>query len=61
MEMQGVLNKQMKEDINSGKIHAVKDTLVNLMTETLSEPRSGSLHGVSKTIDVLIDGLFKAA
>ncbi len=59
MEMQNVLNRQMEKDIDSGKIHAVKDTLVNIMTETLSEPRSGSLHGVSKTIDVLVDGYSK--
>lgn len=59
MEMQLVLNKQIKEDINSGKMSTVKDTLVNLMTETLSEPRSGSLHGVSETIDILIDGYSK--
>ena len=59
MEMQSVLNKQMKEDINSGNISTVKNTLVSLITETLSEPRSGSLHGVSKTIDILIDGYSK--
>ncbi len=56
MEMQEVLNKQIKESIMSGKTHAVKNTLVNLMSETLSEPRSGSLHGVSNTIDILVDG-----
>ncbi|MHC4270670.1 MAG: HD-GYP domain-containing protein [Planctomycetota bacterium] len=59
MEMQHVLGKQMKEDIKSGKIPAVKNTLVSFMNETLSEPRSGSLHGVSKTIDILIDGYSK--
>ncbi len=56
MEMQAVLNKQMTEDINSGNLPAVKDSLIALMNETLSEPRSGSLHGVSNTIDILIDG-----
>jgi len=59
MEMQDVLNKQMEEDIGSGKLHAVKDTLVNLLEVTLSEPRSGSLHGVGKTIDILVDGYSK--
>ncbi len=56
MEMQDVLNSQMKVSISSGETHAVKNTLVNLMNETLSEPRSGSLHGISKTIDILVDG-----
>ncbi len=56
MEMQNVLNKQMEESINSGETHAVKNTLVSLMNETLSEPRSGSLQGISKTIDILVDG-----
>ena len=59
MEMQDILNKQMTEDINSGKISAVKNALVTLMNETLSEPRSGSLQGISKTIDILIDGYSK--
>ena len=59
IEMQQVLNKQIKEEINSGEISTVKNTLVSLMTETLSEPRSGSLHGVSETIDILIDGYSK--
>jgi HD-GYP domain-containing protein (c-di-GMP phosphodiesterase class II) len=59
MEMQSVLNKQIKEEIVSGEITSVKNTLVSLMTETLSEPRSGSLRGVSETIDILIDGYSK--
>ena len=58
-EMQLILNKQIKEDISSGKISSVKNALVDLMTETLSEPRSGSLRGVSETIDILIDGYSK--
>ncbi len=59
MEMQNALNNQMKEAINSGEIPAVKDALIGIMNETLSDPRSGSLHGVSKTIDILIDGYTK--
>jgi len=58
-EMQLILNKQIKEDIRSGKISSVKNALVDLMTETLSEPRSGSLRGVSETIEILIDGYSK--
>ncbi|GJQ58783.1 MAG: hypothetical protein SCALA701_15840 [Candidatus Scalindua sp.] len=59
MEMQDVFNKQIIEDIHSGNLPSVKNTLVTLMNETLSEPRSGNLQGLSKTIDTLIDGYSK--
>ncbi len=59
MEVQEALNKQIGENIKSGKVHAVKETLVSFMNETLSEPRSGSLHGVGNTINILVDGYSK--
>ncbi len=59
MEMQDILNKQIIEDINLGNLPDVKDSLVVLMSETLSEPRSGCLQGVSNTIDTLVDGYSK--
>ena len=56
LEMQEVFNEKIEESISNGKTHDVKDSLVDIMTETLSEPRSGALQGVKKTVDVLVGG-----
>ena len=37
----------------------IKETVVSIAEETLSEPRSGSLEGVSGTIDILISDYAK--
>ena len=56
-EIQHVFNRQLKDDIRSNKPEKVKETIVNIMQETLSEPRSGSLEGVKTTINVLVSRL----
>ena len=53
-EVQKVFNNQLKEDVRSKNPEKIKETLVNIVQETLSEPRSGSLEGVSETINILV-------
>ena len=49
-EVQKVFNKQLKEYIQSNSSDKIRETLVNIMEETLTEPRSGSLEGISDTV-----------
>jgi len=53
-EAQKGFNRQLEKNVGSGSSEKVKETLVTIMNETLNEPRSGSLEGVSETIDVLV-------
>ncbi len=56
IEMQKVYNQELKSNIATGNIKEVKATLVNVVEETLSEPRAGTLHGVRDTVDIMIGG-----
>ena len=53
-EVQRLFNRQLKQDISLKKPEKIKETLINIMKETLAEPRSGSLEGVSETINILV-------
>ena len=53
-EIQKVFNRQLNEDVRSNNPEKVKETLVNIVQETLAEPRSGSLEGVSETVNILV-------
>jgi HD-GYP domain-containing protein (c-di-GMP phosphodiesterase class II) len=53
--IQKVFNRQLSEDVRSNNPDKVKETLVNIVQETLAEPRSGSLEGVSETVNILIN------
>ncbi|MDB4443999.1 HD domain-containing protein [bacterium] len=53
-EAQKGFNKQLEIDVKSGNPVKVKETLVSVVEETLTEPRSGSLEGVSDTVDILV-------
>jgi putative nucleotidyltransferase with HDIG domain len=53
-EIQKVFNRQLSNDVRSNNPEKVKETLVNIVQETLAEPRSGSLEGVSETVNILI-------
>jgi len=53
-EVQKVFNRQLKENIQSNNPEQVKEIVVNIMEETLTEPRSGSLEGVTETVDLLV-------
>lgn len=53
-EVQRAFNKQLEEHIRSGDPENVKTVLVDMVEETFSEPRSGSLEGLSETVNILI-------
>jgi len=56
-EAQKAFNEKLESDVKSGNLAEVKNTLVTIMEETLTEPRSGSLEGISDTIEILSDYL----
>jgi HD-GYP domain-containing protein (c-di-GMP phosphodiesterase class II) len=58
-ELQKGFNKDIAENIQKGNVVEVKSTLCNLVEETLSEPRSGTLRALPKTIDLLLSGYSK--
>jgi len=53
-EAQKGFNKKLVANVQSGKPEEIKETLVNIVEETLMEPRSGSLEGVSETVNILL-------
>lgn len=53
-EAQKGFNRQLTRDVQSGDPARVKETLVSVVEETLTEPRSGSLEGVSDTVGILV-------
>ncbi len=58
-EAQQGFNKQLVKDVQSGDSVKIKETLVNVVEETLAEPRSGSLEGVADTVGVLVSSYAK--
>ncbi|MBW2081193.1 MAG: HD domain-containing protein, partial [Deltaproteobacteria bacterium] len=58
-EAQKAFNKKIENDIKSDNPEKVKETLVNMVNETLDEPRSGSLEGVYDTVDILVSDYSK--
>jgi putative nucleotidyltransferase with HDIG domain len=54
-EVQKVFNQTLKANIQSKNLEKVKETVVCIVEETLTEPRSGSLEGVSDTVNILVD------
>lgn len=54
-EVQKVFNQQLKENIQSNNSEKIRETVVSIVEETLTEPRSGSLEGVSDTVNILVD------
>jgi len=53
-EAQKGFNKILQKDLRSANHTKIKETLVAVVDETFAEPRSGSLEGVSDTVDILI-------
>lgn len=53
-KVQKRFNQQLEKDIESKELRKVKDTLTNVVEETLAEPRSGSLQVIPETIDILV-------
>lgn len=55
-ELQGTFTEHLKEIVSNDEPQAIKDTLVTLVTETLSEPRAGTLSNLTSTVDVIVEG-----
>ena len=53
-EAQQAFNGKLEVAIQSSDSEKVKEALVCVVEETLEEPRSGSLEGVSETVDILV-------
>ncbi len=53
-EAQKAFNNQLERHIKSRDSEKVKETLVTIVDETLMEPRSGSLEGLSDTVNILV-------
>lgn len=49
-------SRSLIQKINSHKTREVKEELINIMGETLSQPRSGSLRVVPDTIKTIVEG-----
>jgi len=58
-EVQKEFNLQLKIDIQSNNAINVKNTLVNIVQETFSEPRSGSIEGIIETVKLLVSDFAK--
>ncbi len=58
-ELQKGFNRHIARSIKTGNAVAVKSTLCNLVAETLSEPRSGTLQALPETVDILVSGYSK--
>jgi len=53
-EVQRQFNQQLESHIKSGDPESIKNILVNIVEETFSEPRSGSVEGLSETVNILV-------
>ena len=60
-EAQKGFNTILKSDVESGNPEKVKETVVTIVEETLTEPRAGSLEGVSDTVGILVSDYSKNA
>ncbi len=56
-KIQGQFNDKLKDNIIGGETTLIKDTLCNLVGETLEEPRSGALNALPETIDIMMHGV----
>ncbi len=56
-EVQTAFNKQLEENINQNAPKKVKDTIIAIVEETYREPRTGSIEGLSATVDILVSDI----
>jgi putative nucleotidyltransferase with HDIG domain len=54
-EVQEGFNRQLEDEIKNENPRKIKKILTEIVEETLLEPRSGNLEGVSKTVNILVD------
>ncbi len=60
-EAQKGFNRQLTSYVQTGDPVKVKETLVSIVEETLTEPRSGSLEGVADTVGILVSDYSREA
>jgi putative nucleotidyltransferase with HDIG domain len=53
-ETQQAFNTQLQSQIATGESAKVRETISHIVGETLAEPRSGSLEGLSATVRILV-------
>lgn len=58
-EVQKEFNLRLNEDIQSNNVINVKNTLISILQEIFSEPRSGSIEGISETVNLLVSDFAK--
>jgi putative nucleotidyltransferase with HDIG domain len=58
-EAQKGFNSELENYIKTENPTKVKETVINVVQETLTEPRSGSLEGVSDTVSILVSDCVK--
>jgi hypothetical protein len=59
-DLQKAFNEKIAKSIKTGNVMEVKSTLCNLVEETLTEPRSGTLKALPETVDTLVSGYSKS-
>ena len=58
-EVQKVFNEQLKEDLKKEDKIKVRDTILYLVDETFTEPRSGSIEGLSTTVSIIANKIIE--
>ncbi|MBW2195170.1 MAG: HD domain-containing protein, partial [Deltaproteobacteria bacterium] len=58
-EAQKGFNRELENYVQSENPEKIRETITNIMSETLTEPRSGSLEGVSDTVSILVSDYVK--
>lgn len=58
-EVQNALHQRLKADLKTNSHTKVKNTLIKIVEETFSRPISGSLEGLSVTVNILLNELGK--
>lgn len=53
-EVQNAFNQELKKDIKSNNPVKIKETIINIVEETFSMPISGSIEGLSTTVNILV-------
>jgi len=53
-EVQKAFHTRLREYITEGRFDKIRETVGHIVEETLAEPRSGSLEGVSETVGILV-------
>ncbi|MFH1251229.1 MAG: HD domain-containing phosphohydrolase [bacterium] len=58
-EAQKGFNEQLEQHVRSKNPTGIKETLFTVVEETMAEPRSGSLEGISDTVGIIVSGYSK--